>query len=152
MLSLTLTSHLIILESKITYLTFGKNSVNTLSLFLESNTTLNSSTVILPKKVSINVSMLNNMSMTSNQTSSQSLLCSELLELVVQFFKIIRMFQQFVNLFLPKPLDAHVILVVKQELRLRNSLIITLKQFCKKEIFGLLRTNQNKINKNTLKF
>ena len=152
MQSRTLTLHPIISESKITYLTFGKNSVDIPSSSLESSTILNSSTVISHKRVSLNVSMPDNMSMILNQISFQSHLYSELSEHAVLSLRIIKMFQQFVNLFLHKLSDAHVISVAKLERKLKNSPIITLMQFQKKEIFGLLRTIQYKINKNTLKF
>lgn len=151
MLSLNSILHHMSSESKITYLIFGKSSVNTKSFFLESDTTLISLTVTLLKKVSTNVSMPDNMSMILNLISSLSHLCSEHSELVVLSSKITKMSQLFVNLFLPKLLEPLVMLLVKQKQRCKNSQIIILMQFWMREIFGILKTIQKKINKDTFK-
>lgn len=151
MLNLNSILHHMSSESKTTYLIFGKNSVNTKSSFLESDTTLISSIVTLLKKVSTNVSMPDNMSMILNLISSSSHLYSEHSELVVLSSKITKMSQSFVNLSLPKLLEPLVMLLVKQEQRCKNFQIIILMQFWMREIFGILKMIQKKINKDTFK-
>jgi hypothetical protein len=57
----------------------------------------------------------------------------------------------FVNLSLLRLLEPHAILQVKQDQKWKNSPIIILMPFYRKEISGLLKTIQKKIKRNTLK-
>lgn len=151
MLSLYLTLLLMITESNIIFLTFGKNSANIKDSSWELSTTLNSLIVILQRKVSISASMPGNMSMISSLTSFQFHHCSELSEHAVLSSKTIRMSLLFVNLSLLRLLEPHAILQVKQDQKWKNSPIIILMPFYRKEISGLLKTIQKKIKRNTLK-
>lgn len=140
-----------ITESNTIFLTFGKNSANIKASSWESNTTLNSLIVISLKKVSINASMQGNMLMISNPISSWFHHCSEHSEHAVLSSKITRMFLLFANLFLLRLIDPPAMLQVKQDQKWKNSPIIILMLFYKKEISGLLKTIQKKIKRNILK-